>query len=65
MCVNCIRNEVDITEGIPKQATLHFCRNCERYPPTSWFVGQRSIGIQRTLDFMFEEIEGSFQGAID
>ncbi|KAI9356908.1 NMD3 family-domain-containing protein [Pilaira anomala] len=38
MCVNCIRNEVDITEGIPKQATLHFCRNCERYlqPPGLW-----------------------------
>ncbi|ORX82038.1 NMD3-domain-containing protein [Basidiobolus meristosporus CBS 931.73] len=38
MCLNCIRNEVDITEGIPKQATLHFCRNCERYhqPPNLW-----------------------------
>ncbi|CAG8605710.1 5538_t:CDS:2 [Ambispora leptoticha] len=38
MCINCIRNEVDISEGIPKQATLHFCRNCERYlqPPTIW-----------------------------
>ncbi|CAM0140809.1 unnamed protein product [Umbelopsis sp. WA50703] len=38
MCVNCIRNEVDITEGIPKQVTLHFCRNCERYlqPPQIW-----------------------------
>ncbi|CAG8607550.1 3520_t:CDS:2 [Ambispora gerdemannii] len=38
MCINCIRNEVDITEGIPKQATLHFCRNCERYlqPPAIW-----------------------------
>nr|CAG8635754.1 1419_t:CDS:2 [Entrophospora candida]CAG8639558.1 5015_t:CDS:2 [Entrophospora candida] len=38
MCINCIRNEVDITEGIPKQAIIHFCRNCERYlqPPTIW-----------------------------
>ncbi|KAJ1650815.1 ribosome-binding protein [Dispira simplex] len=38
MCETCIRNEVDITEGIPKQATLHFCRNCERYlqPPNHW-----------------------------
>ncbi|KAJ1927746.1 ribosome-binding protein [Tieghemiomyces parasiticus] len=38
MCENCIRSEVDITEGIPKQATIHFCRNCERYlqPPTQW-----------------------------
>ncbi|CAG8478838.1 3892_t:CDS:2 [Diversispora eburnea] len=38
MCINCIRNEVDITEGIPKQAVLLFCRNCERYlqPPNIW-----------------------------
>ncbi|CAB4421389.1 unnamed protein product [Rhizophagus irregularis] len=39
-CINCIRNEVDITEGIPKQATLHYCRNCERYlqPPNIWVL---------------------------
>jgi nonsense-mediated mRNA decay protein 3 len=40
MCVNCIRNEVDITEGIPKQSTLHYCKNCERYlqPPNHWVL---------------------------
>ncbi|KAI9294535.1 NMD3-domain-containing protein [Neoconidiobolus thromboides FSU 785] len=40
MCVNCIRNEVDITDGIPKNGTLHFCRNCERYlqPPSHWVL---------------------------
>ncbi|KAI9228519.1 MAG: NMD3 family-domain-containing protein [Piptocephalis tieghemiana] len=40
MCADCVRNEVDITEGIPKQATIHFCRNCERYlqPPAHWVV---------------------------
>ncbi|XP_014665716.1 PREDICTED: 60S ribosomal export protein NMD3-like [Priapulus caudatus] len=38
MCVACLRTQVDITEGIPKQATLYFCRNCERYlqPPAQW-----------------------------
>ena len=38
MCVGCLRTRVDITEGIPKQATLYFCRNCERYlkPPGEW-----------------------------
>ncbi|KAG9306967.1 hypothetical protein G9A89_000881 [Geosiphon pyriformis] len=42
MCLNCIRNEVDITEGIPKQGTLYFCRNCERYlqPPAIWISAQ-------------------------
>lgn len=38
MCVACVRTQVDITEGIPKQATLHFCKGCERYlqPPSEW-----------------------------
>ena len=38
MCVACLRTQVDITEGIPKQVTIHFCRNCERYlnPPNQW-----------------------------
>lgn len=38
MCLPCLRSQVDITEGIPKQATLHFCRGCERYlqPPEEW-----------------------------
>eukprot|EP00116_Pleurobrachia_bachei_P001461 sb/3461723/ len=38
MCVPCIRTRVDVSEGIPKQAILHFCRFCERYlqPPNTW-----------------------------
>ncbi|GJN89117.1 hypothetical protein Rhopal_002091-T1 [Rhodotorula paludigena] len=38
LCVNCLRNSVDITDGIPKQTTLSFCRGCERYlsPPATW-----------------------------
>ena len=40
LCVNCLRNSVDITEWIPKQATINFCRNCERYlnPPNTWVI---------------------------
>ncbi|KAI5646392.1 NMD3 family domain-containing protein [Phthorimaea operculella] len=40
MCVACLRGQVDISEGIPKQATLFFCRGCERYlqPPSEWVV---------------------------
>ncbi|KAL4402484.1 ribosome-binding protein [Malassezia pachydermatis] len=42
LCVNCLRNSVDITELIPKQATINFCRNCERYlnPPNTWVIAQ-------------------------
>ncbi|KAH1020517.1 hypothetical protein HUJ04_010161 [Dendroctonus ponderosae] len=38
MCVGCLRVHVDITEGISDQATLYFCRGCERYhqPPSEW-----------------------------
>ncbi|OAX36973.1 NMD3-domain-containing protein [Rhizopogon vinicolor AM-OR11-026] len=38
LCVACLRNTVDITEGIPKQTSVSFCRNCERFlsPPQSW-----------------------------
>eukprot|EP00163_Fabomonas_tropica_P022840 TRINITY_DN3994_c0_g1_i2.p1 TRINITY_DN3994_c0_g1~~TRINITY_DN3994_c0_g1_i2.p1 ORF type:complete len:544 (-),score=140.87 TRINITY_DN3994_c0_g1_i2:242-1873(-) len=38
MCVNCIRTQVDITEGIPKQLTMTFCKACGRYlqPPKYW-----------------------------
>ena len=30
MCVNCIRGQVDITEGIPKQLLIFFCGHCGR-----------------------------------
>lgn len=42
LCLQCLRATVDITEGIPKQATVNFCRNCERYlnPPISWVPAQ-------------------------
>ncbi|KAL7416493.1 putative NMD3-nonsense-mediated mRNA decay protein [Mrakia frigida] len=38
LCIACLRNTVDITEGIPKQSSINFCRNCSRYlsPPQSW-----------------------------
>ncbi|XP_028650299.1 60S ribosomal export protein NMD3 [Erpetoichthys calabaricus] len=38
MCVACLRTQVDITEGIPKQVSVHFCKQCERYlqPPATW-----------------------------
>ncbi|KOX68769.1 60S ribosomal export protein NMD3 [Melipona quadrifasciata] len=38
MCVACLRTQIDITKNIPKQATIHFCKGCERYlqPPSEW-----------------------------
>lgn len=42
ICVACLRNSVDITESVPKQATLSFCRNCNRYlsPPGTWLLAE-------------------------
>ncbi|KAK7053848.1 60S ribosomal export protein NMD3 [Favolaschia claudopus] len=42
LCVACLRNSVDITEGIPKQASVSFCRNCERFlsPPQTWTLAR-------------------------
>lgn len=31
MCLACLRGRIDITESVPKQASLHYCKNCARY----------------------------------
>lgn len=38
MCYDCIKLTVDITDGIPREANVSFCRNCERFlqPPGQW-----------------------------
>ncbi|ORX58312.1 NMD3-domain-containing protein [Hesseltinella vesiculosa] len=58
MCVNCIRNEVDITENIPKQATIHFCRGCERYlqPPGIWVPAQ--LESKELLTLCLKKLKG-------
>ncbi|KAH8825013.1 RNA binding protein [Flagelloscypha sp. PMI_526] len=44
-CVACLRNTslvFDITEGIPKQTSVSYCRNCERFlsPPQAWTIAR-------------------------
>lgn len=36
MCVLCIRTQVDITEGIATNLTMHQCRGCKRYLRPGW-----------------------------
>ena len=31
MCISCLRTQVDITSNIPRQYTLHWCKNCGRF----------------------------------
>lgn len=38
LCSDCIKLTVDITQGVPREAILLTCRDCERWlqPPTHW-----------------------------
>lgn len=58
MCVACLRTQVDITEGIPKQATLYFCRGCERYlqPPGEWV--QCALESRELLSLCMKKLKG-------
>ncbi|KAB5515083.1 NMD3 family-domain-containing protein [Coniochaeta sp. 2T2.1] len=40
LCYDCIKLTVDISQGIPREAVVHFCRDCERWllPPQSWIT---------------------------
>ncbi|EKM57529.1 uncharacterized protein PHACADRAFT_138716 [Phanerochaete carnosa HHB-10118-sp] len=58
LCVACLRNTVDITEGIPKQASVSFCRNCERFlsPPASWALARPES--QELLAICLKKLKG-------
>ena len=36
MCVNCLRSQVDLTDGIGKQVIMHQCRGCLRFLRPPW-----------------------------
>ncbi|MBE7179714.1 MAG: hypothetical protein INR71_00640 [Terriglobus roseus] len=40
LCADCVKLEIDISEGIQREGTLHICRDCDRWmsPPSSWIV---------------------------
>ncbi|KFX93468.1 hypothetical protein O988_06817 [Pseudogymnoascus sp. VKM F-3808] len=40
LCYDCVKLTMDVSGGIQREATLHFCRDCERWllPPTSYIV---------------------------
>ncbi|KAI1322907.1 NMD3 family-domain-containing protein [Xylariaceae sp. FL0255] len=41
-CYDCFKLTKDISKGIQREATLHFCRDCDRWlmPPATWFTAQ-------------------------
>lgn len=40
LCQDCIKLTIDVSEGIQREATLHICRDCERWlqPPAHWLT---------------------------
>lgn len=58
MCVNCIRSQVDITEGIQKQVNILWCKSCGRYlqPPKHWLMAQPES--KELLTFCIKRIKG-------
>ena len=58
MCIGCIRNRVDISEGICKQINLSFCRACERYqqPPNQWL--NCALESKELLSLCLKRIKG-------
>ncbi|AEO67188.1 89723a60-ec0c-4f8e-a631-1ece2d6d8dc2 [Thermothielavioides terrestris] len=69
LCYDCIKSTVDISQGIPREGTLHFCRDCDRWlmPPASWVAAApesrellslclkrlRNLGKVRIIDARF------------
>lgn len=58
MCVACLRTKEDITNGIPKQAIIYFCRNCERYlqPPNTWVAAK--LESRELLTVILKRLKG-------
>lgn len=58
MCIDCLRSRVDITEGIPKQIVVNFCRGCERYlqPPAQWLLC--ALESKELLALLLKRIKG-------
>jgi len=58
MCVTCIRGQVDITEGIPKNIIIHSCKHCGRYlvPPNAWVYCE--LESRELLTFCLKRIKG-------
>eukprot|EP00940_MAST-03C_sp_MAST-3C-sp2_P002464 g2464.t1 len=41
MCVQCLRQRVDITKGIPTETVIYHCRGCGKYLGPPWTAAER------------------------
>lgn len=56
MCTNCLKNQVDITEGVSKQLTVFWCRGCGRYQRPPWVIAERES--RELLALLMKKVRG-------
>ncbi|SLM39463.1 nonsense-mediated mrna decay protein 3 [Lasallia pustulata] len=58
LCYDCVKLTVDISEGIQREATLHICRDCERWlqPPAHWITA--APGSRELLALCLRKLRG-------
>lgn len=58
MCLDCLKQRVDITEGITKQHNINFCKTCGRYlqPPATWLPCE--LESPQLLSFCLKRVKG-------
>lgn len=40
LCFDCVKTTCDISQGIQRESTIHFCKDCDRWllPPSTWIT---------------------------
>jgi len=56
MCVNCLKTQVDITEGISTQVSIFFCKGCGRYQHNAWVTAE--LESRELLALCLKKIKG-------
>ncbi|KAI9649947.1 ribosome-binding protein [Ciborinia camelliae] len=58
LCFDCVKLTVDVSQGIQREATVHFCRDCERWllPPQTWIVA--SLESRELLALCLKKLRG-------
>lgn len=58
LCYDCVKLTVDVSQGIQREATVHFCRDCERWllPPQTWI--QASLESRELLALCLKKLRG-------
>lgn len=64
MCLTCLRTQVDITFGIPRDIGLSFCRGCGRYlcPPHYWV--KADLESKELLSLCLRRVRGLKKGGL-